>query len=127
MRKAACVWIAVAVVAAGCGGSPALPEAAAADLGGRVAAIRTAAASGNRPAAEAALAEFRRRVAELEQGGQVDGHRAAQILAAAAEVETQLALLPAPAPPPPAPPATVTAPPDEPRRHKGKGHKGEDD
>jgi hypothetical protein len=114
-----------ALVVAGCGTPPDLPEQVAAELRQQAAAIRTAAAGGDRTGAEAALAQLRQRLVELQETDQVAGERAADILAAAAEVESQLALLPAPAPPPP---TTVTAPSQEPSERKGKGkHKGHDE
>jgi hypothetical protein len=112
----------VGLLAAACGRSAALPDEVAADLRDRVTSIRTAAGAGNRGDAEAALAELRRRVVELEAAGQVDDRRAAEILGAAAHVETQLALLPAPAPPPPTTATTA----DE-RDHKKKDRGDKDD
>jgi hypothetical protein len=114
-----------ALVVAGCGSPPDLPEQVAAELQQQAGAIRTAAAGGDRTGAEAALAQLHHRLVELQESGQVAGERAADILAAAAEVETQLALLPAPPPPPP-PPTTVTAPPRSEGKGKGK-HRGHDD
>jgi hypothetical protein len=103
-------WAALAVLLTlvGCGRSPGLPAEVAAELRARAGAIRTAAGTGDRAGAEAALAELRRQVADLERAGRVSDRRAAEILSAAAEVETQLALLAAPAPPPP---VTTTTPP----------------
>jgi hypothetical protein len=116
------------LLAAGCGRSANLPDEVAAELRDRVTSIRAAAGDGDRPQAEAALAELRRRVVELGQTGQVDDWRAEEILGAAARVEAQLALLPAPAPPPPPPATVTTVVPDEgDHRGKKKGHGDEDD
>ena len=115
----------VGILAAGCGRSGDLPDQVAAELRDRMTAIRAAAGAGNRAEAEAALAELRRRVVELEQAGQVDDRKAAEILGAAAEVETQLALLPAPAPPPP--PTTATTAVEDERKGKKKDHGDDDD
>jgi hypothetical protein len=130
MRRVAALVMA-GVLMAGCGRSSELPEPLAAELQARTTTIRAAAGAGDRAGAEAALAELRRRVVELDQAGQVGHGKAAEILAAAAAVESRLAALPAPAPPPPPP---TTAPPQQPyeykedrgKEDKGKGEKDDD-
>jgi hypothetical protein len=130
MRRVAALVMA-GVLMAGCGRSPELPDPLATELRHRVTAIRAAAGTGDRAGAEAALAELRRRVVELDQVGEVSHGKAGEILAAAAAVESQLAALPAPAPPPSPP---TTAPPqqqyeykeDKGKDDKGKGEKDDD-
>jgi hypothetical protein len=101
----------------GCGGDDGLSPAATAQLQPQVAAIRTAAAAGDRAGAMAAMAQLRQLVAELRATDEITAEQASRVGDAAGAVEAQLALL---APPPPDPTSTTTAPTDD-RHRKGKG------
>jgi hypothetical protein len=105
---------------AGCGAPDTLSRSAAARLQPQVAAIRTAAVSGDRAGALAAAAQLRQMVADLRRTDGITAKQASEVLAAAAQVEAQLALLSAPET---TSTTTETTEPD--RRHRGKD-KGED-
>ena len=121
-----CLRIRPAVVAAGLvamaacgGGSPAISDGAARSLQADVQAVRQAARSFDPAGVETGLVDLRTSVAQLKADGEIDDERAAEILAAAADVEALVDEVP----------TTTTAPPpvveDD---HKGKGRgKGGDD
>lgn len=76
---------------AACGGqSTNIGQTASARLSPEVQQVRTAAASGDKAAAAAKLAELRQTVADLRQHNELSEAGAAKVLAAAAEVEAQL-------------------------------------
>jgi hypothetical protein len=106
---------------ASCGGSGSgISSAAGAELQLRVAAIREAAAGGDRDAAEDQLAQLRVKVVQFRADDKVDDSAAARILRAAGAVETELALLT-----PPSSTTTTTTTTEPPQ--KGKDHdKGRD-
>jgi hypothetical protein len=104
-------------------------SAAGAQLQLRVAAIRAAAAAGDRSGAESQLAQLRVDVLQFRAADKLDDAAAGRILSAAQNVETKLALLG------PSTAATTTTtsttvpsePSTSPKGHnKGKGH-GKDD
>ena len=97
-RRLVAVLIAagVALSAAGCGQGEGIGQAASDALAPQVAAVRTAAQTGNRNDALAKLAVLRQTVAQLRSSGELSEEGAAKVLAAAVEVEEQLGLLPAP-------------------------------
>jgi len=107
---------------AGCGGSDGLSRPAAARLQPQVAAIRAAAAGGDRAGAMAATAQLRQIVAQLRTTDEITAKQASDVLAAAAQVEAQLALLSGP---PPENPTTSTETTETTGKHRGKG-KGND-
>jgi hypothetical protein len=123
MKRVALAMGVVVVLAGGCGQAPELPQQVAAEFRDRMVAIRAATGAGDRAGAEARLAELRHRVVELQQAGQVDDTRAAEILGAAAEVEAQLATIPPPAPPPT---TMATSPPPTEDGDRGHGRKKKD-
>lgn len=107
-----------------------LPDQAAGALAPRVAAIRAAAAAGDRAGAQAGVDQLRAQLGELRGQGALDAADTDRVLDAVDAVEARLALLPAPVTT-----TTATAPPpvtpeggdhDE-DRGKGKGHKHGDD
>jgi hypothetical protein len=92
-----------------------------------VAAIRVAAAAGDRAAALAAAGELRRMVTELRATDDLSAKQAAAILTAAAQVETRLALLAQPASETPTSVTTGTPPSTGKGKRKGKrGDEGGD-
>ena len=91
MRAIVAAAILVGVI--GCGRDAGIGEKASARLTPHVEALRAAAASGERAAADEQLAAIRRDVTELRQAGQLSEGEAAEVLAASADVEAQLASL----------------------------------
>ena len=131
LRAVAVVLLAVGLAACG-GDQPALSDQAAADLQAGVSRVRAAAGAGDRAAAGDHLAAVRSTVDRYRGQGQISAGRAADVLAAAAEVEARLALLA----PPVQPAATVTstttarrapAEPEGEDRGKKDGRKKKDD
>ena len=121
-RRWAALSLAAVLALAACGaGGGDLSQAAAARLGPQVAAIRSAATAGDRAGAEAAVAQLRATIAQMEQAGEIPGERAKDMLAAAAAVEAQLGLLPAPTT------TTTTAPPPAPPPEPERGGDGDGD
>jgi hypothetical protein len=127
----------VAVVAvAGCGSEPRLSAGTARALHQDVGAARTAAESGDRDAAVAALDSLEKRIAAAEADGELSGDAAAALKRGAARARRRAAreiAAPQPTPeatpsPTPTPTATATpsAPPPKPKpgkgRKDGKGH-----
>ena len=118
MREAATLrrLVAVAAIAAFLGACSTGPDPQAErDLRQRVAAVRTAAESGDRDAAEQRLQELVDAVNSWQAQGAIDNGFAASILTAAAGVRDQLGLLSSPSP------ATVY-PTEEPAPHTPPGH-----
>jgi hypothetical protein len=113
---------------ASCGSSGAgISSAASAQLQFRVAAIRAAAASGDRDTAATQLAELRADVVQFRADDKVDDPAAARILRAAGAVQTQLALLtPASTTTTSTTTTTTTEPPKKDKGH-GKGDKHGDE
>lgn len=131
MRRAGAVaLVAVASLFAGCGDAdPSLPDQASSALAPQVAAIRAAAAAGDRVGAQAGVDQLRAELSRLRGDGVLGQDDAGRVLDAVGEVEARLTLLPAPtttttttsvapAPPP--------GPPDD-DRGPGKGKKKDDD
>jgi hypothetical protein len=80
---------------AGCGSSPpSITADASRQLDLQVQAVRMAVAAGNRAAAEGALAQVRKSVAELRSRDKISADRAAKVLDAAAAVEAKLGSMP---------------------------------
>jgi ribosomal protein S20 len=107
---------AVAVAVGGCGGSTGggVSATARARLTTLVQEVRRAANSGDRQAAQQALANLQGVVSSYESHGDIGSARAAQILAAAAGVESHLGLIPTTT-------TTTAAPPRDGRGHGGNG------
>ena len=85
------------LVVTACGGSGSgVSRSAAAQLETQVAAIRTAAAHGDRVGSAAQLLQLLATVQHLRAQGRISAGAEARILSAAQTVETDLALLPAP-------------------------------
>ncbi len=113
----AAVVAAALLVLGSCGGSGSgVSSTAGAQLEFRVAAIRAAAARGDRGAADDQLAHLRVDVVQFRATNKIDDAAATRILRAAGVVESELSLL-APASTTTASTTTTTQPP-----HKGKGH-----
>lgn len=96
MRRVAVLVIPFLIAALGaCGsGTKAITASATDRLSAEVAQLRSAAATGDRTAAEARLAAIRQTVAELRDGDDIGESEAAGVLAAAADVEMNLGLIP---------------------------------
>ena len=128
-RIAATALLVVALFVLGsCGGSGSgVSSAAGAQLQWRVAAVREAAARGDRSTADDQLAHLRVDVVEFRAAHKVDDAAATRILRAAGAVETQLSLLASATTTTEATTTTTSttttteAPPPEPT-HKPKGH-----
>jgi hypothetical protein len=120
-------WLVVALLGlASCGSSGSgISSAASAELQFRVAAVRAAAAGGDREKAEDELAKLRAAVVQFRADDKVDDPAAARILRAAGAVQTQLALL-TPASTPTTATTTTTKPPKKDKGH-GKGDKHGDE
>jgi hypothetical protein len=111
---------------AACGDdAPGISEEASNNLQYQVEAVRASAQSFDPAGVEHRLGELRASVAQLEAEGELDDERAAEILAAAADVEARIDLVPTTttAPPPPPPPPED----DEDDDDKGNKGKGDDD
>jgi len=104
----------------GCGGSSGVSSLAGAQLQLRVAAIRDAAARGDRNTAESQLAQLRVDVVQFRADNKVNDSAATRILRAADVVQAQLALLVSPAPATTTSTSTSTT--TTTRPPKGKGH-----
>jgi hypothetical protein len=108
---------------ASCGGSGSgVSSAASAQLQFRVAAIRAAAARGDRDAADTQLAQLRADVVRFRADDKVDDSAATRILRAAESVQTELSLL---APASTTTTTTTTTTTEPPKKDKGHG-KGRD-
>jgi hypothetical protein len=124
--------IAAGSLLAGCGDDEhRLSDEASADLAPRVQAIRSAAAAGDRAAAQAEAGRVRQTVADLQAAGAVDAAEADTVLKALASVEQQLGLLPEPTTTTTIATTTTTAPPDkgdddDEDKKKRKGGKNDD-
>ena len=112
---------------ASCGSSGSgISSAASAELQVRVAAVRAAAAGGDREKAEDELAKLRAAVVQFRADDKVDDPAAARILRAAGAVQTQLALL-SPATTTTATTTTTKPPKKDKGRGKGDKHGNEGD
>jgi hypothetical protein len=126
-RWAAPLLCAVALFAACGSDEPDLSEEASRGLQFQVQAIRDAAESFNPAGVEQALAELRASIAQLEEQDKIDEGRAAEILAAAADVEALVDEVPTTTtttttlPPPP-----VEDEDDDEGKGNGKGKGGDD-
>ncbi|MGQ0805774.1 MAG: hypothetical protein ACT4PI_18190 [Actinomycetota bacterium] len=108
---------------AACGGaSGGISEETSRSLGSQVQAVRQSAQSFDPAGVERGLAELRASVAQLKADGELDDERAAEILAAAADVEAQIDVVPTTTTAPPPPPVE-----DDDDDKKGKGKGGDDD
>ncbi|MGH9041975.1 MAG: hypothetical protein ACRDZ3_17280 [Acidimicrobiia bacterium] len=131
LRGAVVVALLAAVVlfAACGGGDPSLPEQARGVLAPQVAAIRGAAAAGDRAGAQAGIDQLRAELDRLRGGGVLDEQESGRVLDAVDEVEARLALLPTPITTTTV--ATAPPPPPEPHDHgdrpRGKDKKKDDD
>ena len=110
---------------AACGGGQDLPTETARALQGRVEAVVVAASAGDADAARAGLAALRGDVDAAQRLGRLSDERAAEVLAAAAEVEASLPVL-EPAPEPEVEPAPEPATEPEPERGPSQDDEGED-
>ena len=116
-----------------CGGGQDLPTETARALQERVEAVVVAASAGDADAARAGLAALRGDVDAAQRLGRLSDERAAEVLAAAAEVEASLPVLePAPEVEPAPEPATEPEPErgpsqDDEGEDKGKGESGKQD
>lgn len=112
MRRIAAILLAAGMVvaASACGSGQAISDSAATDLQARVSAIRTFAETGQPEQSAAGLAELRTVVASLRASGDIDAHRADEVLAAALSVEQQLALVTTTTTTSTAPPPSTQAP-----------------
>ena len=125
---AAAVMIAAGSLLAGCGDDGhRLSDEASALLAPRVEAIRSAAAAGDRAAAQVEAGRVRQKLAELQAAGTVDGAEADTVLKALASVEEQLGLLPEPTTTTTATTTTTTAPSDKDDDEGKKKRKGDGD
>jgi hypothetical protein len=115
-------FLAVVVVALiACGGSSGAIDAAAAhELAGRMASLRSAVDAGDRRAAAAALQALEREVIALRDEGSIAPDRADDILSAASQVSALLPALPAPSPSVSLAPSPTKAPP--PPHGEAHGH-----
>lgn len=119
MRRLILVAV-VLVLLAACGSdSPAIDEDAAGGLEFQVQAIRDSAESFDPAGVEQGLADLRASIAQLKEEDKIDDGRAAEILAAAADVEALIEEVPTTttAPPPP-----VEEEEDDDDKDKGKGN-----
>ena len=82
--------LALVAVAAGCGSSGSMSDAARDRLDVLVGKVRAAAVARDRYAADRALASLRQSVRSYQQHGDISAARATEILDAAARVETRL-------------------------------------
>jgi hypothetical protein len=129
---AAAAMIAAGALLAGCGDEDhRLSDEASALLAPRVQAIRSAAAAGDRAAAQAEAGRVRQTIADLQAAGAVDAAEADTVLEALASVEEQLGLLPEPTTTTTATTTTTGAPPDkgdndDEDKKKGKGGEKDD-
>jgi hypothetical protein len=115
------VMIAAGSLLAGCGDEDhRLSDEASALLAPRVEAIRSAAAAGDRAAAQAEADRVRQTLNDLQAAGAVDGAEAATVLKALESVEEQFGLLPEPTT---TTTTTTTAPSDEGDDDEGQGRK----
>jgi hypothetical protein len=119
------------VLLAACGSeSPELSDEASRSLQYQVEAVRQSAQSFDPAGVEQRLAELRAAVAQLNEEGEIDDARAAEILAAAADVEAEIDVVPTTttAPPPPPPPTFADDDDDDDKgRGNGNGNGGGDD
>ncbi len=99
-----------AFVVISCTGPPAMTPVTAEELAERTADVRTAVESGDRAAAESALASLRSSVNALNRNDAISDDKMVEILGSANEVEATLDVMPT---------TTTTVPDDE---GKGKGH-----
>jgi hypothetical protein len=119
---AAAAMIAAGSLLAGCGDEDhRLSDEASALLAPRVEAIRSAAAAGDRAAAQAEADRVRQTLNDLQAAGAVDGAEAATVLKALESVEEQFGLLPEPTTTTTT--TTTTAPSDEGDDDEGQGRK----
>jgi hypothetical protein len=106
------------LVLASCGGSGSgVSSAASAQLQFRVAAIRVAAARGDRDTADTQLAQLRADVVRFRADDKVDDSAATRILRAAESVQTELALLESAS----TTTTTTTTTTEPPKKEKGHG------
>jgi hypothetical protein len=96
-RGVVAAGVAAALMLGSCGQGD-LPSAMSADLQDRVAAIRRAAATGQRGIALRRLSVLVATVSSLLDAGRIDQGRGLEILESAEAVGTQLSLLPQPSP-----------------------------
>lgn len=114
---------------AACGGeSGGISDETSRSLQSQVQSIRQSAQSFDPDGVARGLAELRASVAELKAQGELDDERAAEILAAAADVEAQIDVVPTTttAPPPP-PPDEDEDDDDDKGKGNGQGKGGGDD
>jgi len=129
LRPAAAGAAVSVMLLAACGDdAPGISEETSGRLQYQVEAVRASAQSFDPAGVERRLAELRASVAELTAGGELDDERAAEILAAAADVESLVGVVPTTttAPPPP-PPPVVEDDKDDDDKGKGRGKGGDDD
>ncbi|MER7014139.1 hypothetical protein ABT324_22185 [Saccharopolyspora sp. NPDC000359] len=113
------------VALAGCGSAPrAMDPQIREQLLGHVEAVKTAAQHNDRPAAEAALGDLHRAIAEAQARGELATENARTLLAATERVAQDVRTMPLPEPPAPvtvtvepAPPPVVAPPAPEPGQH----------
>ena len=115
------VVIVVALIACG-GSSEAIDAAAARDLAGRMASLRSAVDAGDRRAAAAALQALERDVIALRDDGSIAPDRADEILSAASQVSALLPASPAPSPSVSLAPSPTKAPPPRGEAHGHEEH-----
>lgn len=97
MRRRTCTVVFVLLVLVACAShDPGVSVAAATRLHAQVAALRSAAARGDRTAASRQLAQFRTELDRLRARGEINADAEARIRRAIAVVQAQLSLLPAP-------------------------------
>lgn len=113
------------VLLAACGSeSSGLSDEASQNLQYQVEAVRQSAQSFDPAGVEQRLAELRALVARLNEEGELDDERAAEILAAAADVEAQVDVVPTTTTAPPPPPPDEDE--DDEDKGNGKGKGGDD-
>jgi len=124
----AIVGAAAVVLIAACGSeSPGLSDEASQSLQYQVGAVRQSTQSFDPAGVEQRLAELRASVAQLNEAGEVDDARAAEILAAAADVAAQIDVVPTTTTTAPPPPPTFDDDEDSDEgKGKGKGKGGDD-
>ncbi|MCI2423918.1 hypothetical protein MOQ72_41615 [Saccharopolyspora sp. K220] len=103
---------ALVVLLAGCASQSADPQVRQ-QLIAQVDAVKAAALSNDRAAAEAALGDLNREIATAQAQGTLDPDDARAILAAADRVAEDVRTIPLPEPPPPAVVTVTPDPPDE--------------
>lgn len=114
---------ALLLVLAGCGSSSdQLAPHTREQLLGHVEAVKAAASAYDRPAAEAALGDLHRAIAEAQARGELDTDAARTLLAATERIAEDVRAMPRPQPPPP---VTVTVTPEPPVVEQPPDHSDE--